>query len=130
MTVEQERVLVKARENLAYASNAFKDGFVDVAASRAYYSMFYVAIAFLLKIDLRYSSHSGVIAAFGREFCKTGLVPQEFHQFLISAQALRREGDYNWMSKVQPDAVARKIGQAEKFLELAYREIGSLEDKN
>lgn len=42
-----------------------KNGLYDFAVSRAYYAMFYIAEAFLLGQDLSFSSHAGVISAFG-----------------------------------------------------------------
>jgi uncharacterized protein (UPF0332 family) len=57
----------------------------DFSASRAYYSMFYIAQAFLLGEELSYSSHAGVIAAFGQQFSRTGRLPPQYHRFLIDA---------------------------------------------
>jgi uncharacterized protein (UPF0332 family) len=51
--------------------------------------MFYIAEAFLLGEGLTFSSHSAVIAAFGREFAKTKRLPVEYHRYLINAQEKR-----------------------------------------
>jgi len=67
--------------------------FYDFAVSRAYYTMFHIASAFLLSKKLSFSSHAGVIAAFGQHFARTGLVPVEFHRYLIEAQNSRNLGD-------------------------------------
>jgi uncharacterized protein (UPF0332 family) len=45
--------------------------------------MFYVAEAFLLNKGLAFGKHSAVIAAFGEHFTKTGIVPPEFHRYLM-----------------------------------------------
>lgn len=42
-----ERLLAKAKENIAAARLLQKQGYSDIAASRAYYAMFYVAEALL-----------------------------------------------------------------------------------
>ncbi|ACK66173.1 conserved hypothetical protein [Rippkaea orientalis PCC 8801] len=56
--------------------------------------MFYAIESLLLEKILSFSSHAAVISAFGREFVKTEIIPQEFHRLLINAQDLRNTGDY------------------------------------
>ena len=62
MNPEIQALIEKAKRSQKAASNLFKDGDIDFAASRAYYSLFYVASALLLSRGLSFSSHSGVIA--------------------------------------------------------------------
>jgi len=56
--------------------------------------MFYVAEAFLLGKGLAFSKHSVVPTAFGEHFAKTGIVPQEFHRYLLRGMEVRHAGDY------------------------------------
>ena len=95
MTPEQAALLKKAKDSLEASRLLVERGFYDFAVSRAYYSMFYIAEAFLLGEGLSFSKHSGVIAAFGQHFVKTGKVPQEFHRFLIEGEDSRNIGDYD-----------------------------------
>ena len=95
MTPEQAALIRKAEESLQAAELLASQGFYDFAVSRAYYTMFYVASAFLLSRGLSYSSHAGVISAFGQQFARTGLVPIEFHRYLIEGQDSRNIGDYD-----------------------------------
>ncbi len=67
MTPEVRALLDKARASHEAATLLRREGYLDFAASRAYYALFYVAEALLLERGLSYSSHSAVIAAFGRE---------------------------------------------------------------
>lgn len=121
MIPEQIALLTKAGESLRASKLLAANGLPDFAASRAYYTMFYVAEAFLLGDGLSFSSHAAVISAFGRDFARTGRVPVEFHRYLIDAQDLRNQGDYN-IDPVIPEAEANElIAQAELFLELAER---------
>ena len=90
--------------------------------------MFYVAEAFLLNEGLTFSSHAAVISAFGRDFARTGLVPVEFHRYLIDAQDLRNQGDYDIDSAITEDEANELIGKAKQFLELAERLLGDLPD--
>jgi uncharacterized protein (UPF0332 family) len=100
MTDSLEALLAKAGKSLAAAKVLIKGGYYDFAASRAYYAMFYVASALLADKGQSYSSHSGVISAFGREFAKAGILDSKYHRWLIDAQDLRNIGDYGVGSQV------------------------------
>ncbi len=126
MTSAQLNLLLKARQSLAAAKLMLDGGYPDYAASRAYYTMFYIAEAFLEGEGLSFSKHSAVISAFGREFARTGIVPVKFHRYLIRAQELRNAGDYGELDAVMSDQAADSIAQAEEFLELAENLIGTL----
>lgn len=69
-------------------------GFVRFSAAQSYYTIFYLAQAMLLSKGLTYSSHSAVVAAYGREFAKTGLLDPKFHRYILDAQQLRQTGHY------------------------------------
>jgi uncharacterized protein (UPF0332 family) len=127
MMSEQADLLVQARDSLAAAKILDAQGYHGFAASRAYYAMFYIAEAFLLGRELAYSRHSGVHAAFGEHFVKTGVVPPEFHRYLIRGMEVRHAGDYGRGSTtVTPDEASEQIAHAEEFLRLGERLIGPL----
>jgi len=121
---EQTALLKKAGESLRAAQLLATNELLDFAASRAYYTMFYVAEAFLLNEGLTFSSHAAVISAFGRDFARTGRVPVEFHRYLIDAQDLRNQGDYGIDSAITESEANELIGHAQQFLELAERLLG------
>jgi uncharacterized protein (UPF0332 family) len=121
---EQTALLRKAGESLRAAQLLATNELLDFAASRAYYTMFYVAEAFLLNEGLTFSSHAAVISAFGRDFARTGRVPVEFHRYLIDAQDLRNQGDYDIDSAITESEANELIGHAQQFLELAERLLG------
>jgi len=121
---EQTALLRKAGESLRAAQLLATNELLDFAASRAYYTMFYVAEAFLLNKGLTFSSHAAVISAFGRDFARTGRVPVEFHRYLIDAQDLRNQGDYDIDSAITESEANELIGHAQQFLELAERLLG------
>ena len=124
MTSAQLNLLLKADQSLSAARLMLDGGYPEYAASRAYYTMFYIAEAFLEGEGLSFSKHSAVISAFGREFARTGRVPVKFHQFLIRSQELRNAGDYGEINAVTANQAADSIAQAEEFLELAQNLIG------
>ncbi|MEJ2597104.1 MAG: HEPN domain-containing protein [Anaerolineales bacterium] len=85
MRTETKALLEKAKQSIQAAANLRRDGFLDFAASRAYYAMFYIAQALLIEQGLSYSSHSGAISAFGKEFARTGRMDTRFHRYHIDA---------------------------------------------
>jgi uncharacterized protein (UPF0332 family) len=85
MTSEIQALRQKAHQSQQAVESLRKDGFLDFAASRAYYTMFYLAQVLLLSRGLSFSSHAAVIAAFSKEFAKTGVLDVRFHRCLIDA---------------------------------------------
>lgn len=119
MTPEQEGLLQKAHRNIRSAKLLLADGDYDTAVSRAYYAMFYIAEALLLSKGLAYSKHSAVIAAFGREFAKAGVMPPEFHAHLRAASEARNISDYQLASHVTDEETTQHISRAEGLLAVA-----------
>jgi len=127
MTPEQAALIKKAQDSLRAARVlADQEHLYDFAVSRAYYTMFYIAEAFLLGEGLAFSKHSAVIAAFGQHFAKTGRVPEEFHRYLIEGEGSRNISDYDIQPGTTPDKAAEQIARAKKFLELAEHAIGPI----
>ena len=125
MTPEQEAVLYKARESLRAAELLREKGFNDFSVARSYYTMFYVAQAFLLGKGFTFSKHSAVISAFGREFVKAGVVGPEFQSYLTDAEDSRKIGDYEFRGELTEDDAIKQLERARIFLELAGRLIGT-----
>ena len=99
MTI-QNRIAVIARlkkksdESLRESQLLFDEAFYDSSISRAYYAMFYLAQAMLATKDIYRKRHSGVLAAFGQEFVKTGLIAKHFSTKIQEAFDERLEADY------------------------------------
>lgn len=102
-------IVKKAKENLEAAELLMIQGFMDIAASRSYNAMFYLAEVLLLHKGLHFSSHSAVIAAFGKEFAKTGELSPEHHQNLIKAQTIRQVSDYGYNEPLPVEDVKELI---------------------
>jgi len=109
-------LLEKARRSIKASKVLFSEGDYDFAISRAYYAMFYCAEAVLLTKELRFKKHSGVIAMFGKEFVKTGLLPEKLHQYLIDAYSEREKGDYEALYLQSEDEARKIIERAEEFI--------------
>jgi uncharacterized protein (UPF0332 family) len=121
MRPEQQALIRKAKESLVASQLLADNQLYNFAGARAYYTMFYIAEAFLWEKGLAFSSHSAVIAAFGKEIAKVGIVPVVFHRYLIDAQDKRSQGDYSIDEEVQlsPDDIQRLIEQSKQFIDLA-----------
>ncbi len=88
--LEIRALLRKAERSLKASRVLIGSEDYDFSISRIYYVMFYCAEALLLTKDLKFSKHSAVIAAFGRDFVKTGLLSKELHSYLIKGFRERR----------------------------------------
>jgi len=91
--------------------------------------MFYVAQALLLEENVSYSKHSGVIAAFGQRFAKTGRIPDKFHRYLIEAQDSRNVADYDARPTLAKSAALKQIERAREFATAAARFLGKVNSK-
>ncbi len=123
MKIEQEQLLEKARESLQAAEILVKNNLANIAVTRAYYTMFYVAEAYLLGEELAFSSHSAVISAFGRIFAKEKRLPVEYHRYLINAQEKRIEADYNLTPNITLEQAKVITSEAKEMLNYAKKNI-------
>lgn len=116
MTEEQKLLLEKALRSLEGAELLFENGLAELAVSRAYYAMFYIASAFVLGKGLSFSSHSAVISAFGRDFARDDERLRGFHRSLIDAQDMRNRSDYDLDSDINDDDARLQISAAKDFI--------------
>ena len=121
MSEEQTLLIEKAKESLKAAQLLSDETMHGFAASRAYYSMFYIAQAFLLSEGLTFSSHAAVISAFGKSFAKTQHLPSKYHRYLIDAAQVRADGDYSTARTITAGEAFENISRAEEFIKLAER---------
>ena len=116
MSKELVQLVRKARRSLRAAKRLFESRDFDFSVSRAYYAMFYCAEALLLTQKMSFSKHSAVIAAFGKHFIKTGLLPANFHSYLLTAFKDRQLADYEVIKKITKQEAETNIRNAEEFL--------------
>lgn len=86
MTPEIQELIDYAGESHAAAKVLIDKGFVGFSAAQSYYTMFYLAQALLLSKGQKFSSHSAVIAAYGKEFSKTNVLDPKFHRYIIDTE--------------------------------------------
>ena len=100
--------LARAQESLKAADLCLREGFVNSAASRAYYAIFQAAqVALEISGVTRTEwSHPGLQAAFTTELIhRRKVYPALFRDYLSSGLALRQAADYG------RSGVSRKVAQ-------------------
>ena len=116
LSTEIDTLMESAEENLKAAGLLLSNEYYGIAASRAYYAMFYAASAALLTRGLTFSRHSGVISAFGHHFARAGILPQELHTTFSKAQKLRHLGDYG-LEPFAESAAEEVLRNAHQFVD-------------
>jgi len=117
ITPEIQQLLDYADESHQAAQVLIKSGFVGFSAAQSYYTMFYLAEALLLSKGLKFSSHSAVIAAYGKEFSKTNLLDSKFHRRLIVAEERREDGHYGGSQNTTDEDSLESFQWAEEFMQ-------------
>jgi len=107
----------KSKEKLNAAKALLKDGFIDDAISRAYYSMFHAASAVLLSAGISVDSHSALKNMFGLHFVKTGKIDKKFSRWLNKLKDERENGDYDIFTSFDIEDARVDAQEAEEFLE-------------
>lgn len=117
-------IINKAQSSLDVAHMLANQGYFDFAASRIYSAMFYTTEALLLHRGLSFSSHSAVLAAYGKEYSKTRELDPKFHKYLIAAQDYRSQADYSYGPGVPEEHVQNALKWAGEFIEAATNYLG------
>lgn len=116
MKAQTRAYLEKAKENIKAGLDLIRDEHYEIAASRAYYAMFYTAEALLAEEGEEFSSHGAVHGAFGKRFTKTGRLDAKFHRYLIDAYRERQAADYDAPAEVGLEEAQTLVSQAKEFL--------------
>ena len=101
--MSREEILALVNYRLEQAQTALEDGkFLlegerspQSIVNRAYYAMFYAALALLQKIGKVPSKHTGVISLFDTEFVVRGIFPKELSRNFHKAFEMRQKFDYH-----------------------------------
>lgn len=114
-----------ADESHAVAKVMIDQGFIRFSAAQSYYTIFYLAQALLVTKGMTFSSHSAVVAAYGKEFSKTKTLDPKFHRYIIDAQQLRQTGHYGGEGDVVTEEEALKAFEwAEEFMQAVKKYLG------
>ncbi len=124
MSAEVHNLLGRCRENIRACEHLIDQGFYAIAASRAYYAIFYAAEALLINEGFQFSSHGAVHAAFGQRLVKTGRVDPKFHRYILDAFRSRQTADYDALPEVSETGAQEMLAQAREFLSMAEQVLG------
>ena len=93
-----------------------EDGDFESSVSRTYYAMFYSAQAALLTKQLSFSSHKGVISAFGEHFIKTDIFPRNMGKELNRAFEKRQICDYEYTFVISDNEAKEMLQGGKDFV--------------
>lgn len=114
---EIEFLIQRATRYLKSAEILLKEKDYESSVSRTYYAMFYSVQAMLLTKKLSFSSHKGIISAFGEHFVKTGIFPKEMGRELNRAFEKRQIGDYGHKFLISEEEAEGILANGKKFVE-------------
>jgi uncharacterized protein (UPF0332 family) len=114
---EINSLIERAKQYLKSAELLLEEGDYESSVSRTYYAMFYSTQAMLLTKKLSFSSHKGVISAFGEHFLKTGFFPKEMGKELNRAFEKRQLGDYEYTFVISRTEAEEMLKSGKKFAE-------------
>lgn len=118
MITPQIRALIERADDSHQAAKVLLDsGHFNFSAAQSYYTFFYLMEALLHSKGLDYSSHSAVMAAYGREFAKTQIIDPKFHRYIIIAERRRETGHYGEESGVSNEEARESFEWAEEFMQ-------------
>jgi hypothetical protein len=114
---EIKSLIERAKRYLKSARILLKDGDFESCVSRSYYAMFYAVEAVLLTKNLSFSSHKGVLSAFGEHFIKKNLFPKELGRELNRAFEKRQLSDYEYKFVITKEEAANVLNNGTIFVE-------------
>lgn len=119
---EAKHWLKRAASAHKAAEALISENLFDDAISRAYYAMFYAAKALLIRDGATFGSkHSSTVAAFGREYAKTGKIDRLYHQMLIEDFEWRQKADYDVFWHADRETAQGRVEDAREFLSVISR---------
>ncbi len=84
--------------------------------NRAYYAVFYAALALLVTANVEPSKHAGVLAKFDELFVRQGIFPKEMSRILHHAFDMRQAGDYQKSKVITKEQASDVLASAEEFV--------------
>ena len=100
---------------------------LSFAMNRIYYAVFYAVSAALLERGRSFKKHSGVRAAFHREFTKSGLLTSNWSKFYDQLFEDRQEGDYIALTSFDHAYVEGQLARGVEFFRVLRSFVPSLE---
>jgi len=116
--------LESAKEMLRDANLLKKSGGSPVSiVNRAYYSVFYAALAMLVTMDTEPNKHTGVLAKFDELFIRQGIFPKEMSKIIHHAFDMRQAGDYQKSKVITEEQAIDVLDSAEEFVKAIEKKL-------
>ncbi len=125
ITPQIQALLDRAEDSHQAAKIILDKGFANFSAAQSYYTIFYLTEALLSSKGLQFSSHSAVMAAYGKEFAKTKILDPKFHRRMIIAERRRETGHYGEESGVTDEEARESYEWAEEFMQAVKKYLGA-----
>ena len=114
---DEVRLLIeKAQRRIQVAIRMFDEGYLEDAINRAYYAVFYAALAVLLTKGVRTRRHSTALSLFGYYLVRTGEIEKEYAKIYRKIKEIRESADYDIYVFFEEEEVREAIEQARKFV--------------
>ena len=123
---EIQSLIERAAKYVRSADILLNEGDYESCVSRAYYAMFYTAEAALLTKGLTFSSHKGVISAFGKHLIQTGEMPKEMSRELHRAFEKRQLSDYEFTFVIAREEAEEILVAAGDFVRAVRDYLGNM----
>jgi len=91
--------------------------------NRAYYAVFYAALALLVTVDVEAVKHAGVLAKFDEFFIREKIFPKEMSQIIHHAFDMRQAGDYQKSQVISLEQAREVLRLAEIFIRAAEQKL-------
>ena len=91
--------------------------------NRAYYSVFYAALALLVTVDVEPNKHAGVLAKFDELFVRQGIFPKEMSRILHHAFDMRQAGDYQKSKVITEEQALDVLTSADEFIKTVQKKL-------
>lgn len=98
--------------------------------NRAYYAIFYSALALMQRIEKVPSKHTGVLSLFDTEFALKGIFPKELSKDFHKAFELRQLSDYKTIDPISKEKAKETMDKAVIFVGAVKEYLDNLKKNN
>jgi hypothetical protein len=122
--LKEEDIITLVKYRLEQAQTALDDAefllegkrSTQSIVNRAYYAMFYAALALLQRIGKIPSKHTGVISLFDREFVLKGIFSKDLSKDFHKAFELRQVSDYKTYETISWENAKELLDKSSNFV--------------
>lgn len=107
----------RARREIAEAQEHLKRGFLETAASTAYYSCFYTIHSQLAQLGVSAKSHKQAGIEFRRHFVRTKLLDKKYSKIWTELSKWRSTVDYTAIPLIDSSKASELVKMAQDFVE-------------